>query len=56
MFEVMLGGSNKPKIESMFVGEVSASEFITGIQLASQIESLSSIERRDSIWDACRIH
>ncbi len=33
----MLGGSNEPKVDSMFIREVPASEFITGAALASQI-------------------
>ena len=46
-----MGGSNVPKIESMFIGEVPASEFITGDALASAIGLTAGIPKHsDAGW------
>ncbi len=51
MFEVMLGGSNEPKVDSKFIREVPASEFITGAALASQIGlTAGTSQHSDAGW------
>ena len=51
MFEVMLGGSNEPKVDSKFIREVPASEFITGDALAYHIGLTAGIaQHTDSPW------
>lgn len=47
----MLGGSNEPKVDSMFIREVPASEFITGAALASQIGlTAGTSQHSDAGW------
>lgn len=47
----MLGGSNEPKVDSKFIREVPASEFITGAALASQIGlTAGTSQHSDAGW------
>ncbi len=47
----MLGGSNEPKVDSKFIREVPASEFITGDALASQIGlTAGTSQHSDAGW------
>lgn len=48
---MLSGGTNKPKVDSMFIGEVPASEFITGDALASQIGLTAGVSQySDAGW------
>ena len=51
MFEIMLGGGkSKTGGAGMFVGEVPASEFITGVELATAIGLTAGTPMADAGW------